>query len=60
MKELLNQIAAQIEVFQKESAAHAKRNKAAGGRTRKATLELTNCLRILRRNLLSRPKNSLG
>ena len=49
MKELLEQIGAEIETFQKESQAHAEGNKAAGGRARKSTLELTKLFKDYRK-----------
>ena len=49
MKELLDQIAAQMETFNTESSAHAEGNKAAGGRARKATLELTKLFKDYRK-----------
>jgi len=49
MKELLEQITAEIETFQKESQAHAEGNKAAGGRARKSTLELTKLFKDYRK-----------
>ena len=49
MKELLEQITAEIETFQKESHAHAEGNKAAGGRARKSTLELTKLFKEYRK-----------
>lgn len=56
MKALLDQIAVQIETFQKESAAHAEGNKAAGGRARKATLELTKLFKDFRKESIEQAK----
>ena len=49
MKEILEQINAAIETFQKESQSHAEGNKAAGGRARKSTLELTKLFKDYRK-----------
>lgn len=49
MKELLDQINAQIEAFKTESELHAQGNKAAGTRARKATLELTKLFKDFRK-----------
>jgi hypothetical protein len=56
MKALLDQITAQIETFQKESTAHAEGNKAAGGRARKATLELTKLFKDFRKESIEQGK----
>jgi len=56
MKALLDQITAQIETFQKESTAHAEGNKAAGGRARKATLELTKLFKDFRKESIEQAK----
>lgn len=50
MKELIEKINAEIEVFQKNSEAQAEKgNKAAGTRARKASLELCKLLKDFRK-----------
>lgn len=50
MKNLVDQISAQIEVFSVNAAAQVeKNNKAAGTRARKAALELTKLLKEFRK-----------
>lgn len=50
MKELVEKIAAQIEVFQTNAAAQVEKgNKAAGARARKAALELMKDLKEFRK-----------
>jgi len=56
MKELLEQISAEIETFQKESQAHAEGNKAAGGRARKSTLELAKLFKEYRKVTIEEAK----
>ena len=50
MKNLVDQINAQVEIFSANAAAQVeKNNKAAGTRARKAELELTNLLKEFRK-----------
>lgn len=56
MEELLKQISTEIETFQKESQAHAQGNKAAGGRARKSTLELTKLFKDYRKVTIEEAK----
>ena len=56
MKELLEKISAEIESFQKESQSHAEGNKAAGGRARKSTLELTKLFKDYRKVTIEEAK----
>ncbi|ALM50144.1 histone H1 [Flavobacterium psychrophilum] len=56
MNELLEQISAEIATFQKESQANAEGNKAAGGRARKSTLELTKLFKDYRKVTIEESK----
>lgn len=56
MEELLKQISTEIETFQKESQARAQGNKAAGGRARKSTLELTKLFKDYRKVTIEESK----
>ncbi len=57
MEKLIEQINAQIEVFQKDSKLQAENgNKAAGTRARKATLELTKLMKEFRKQSLTYQK----
>ena len=50
MKELVNQINAEIEVFQKNAAAQVEKgNKAAGTRARKAALNISKLMKDFRK-----------
>lgn len=54
MKDLLDKINSQITVFQEESAKQSeKANKAAGGRARKASLELAKLFKEFRKESLN-------
>ena len=57
MKDLVAQINAQFEAFQTDSALQVENgNKAAGGRARKATLELTKLMKEFRKVSLEESK----
>ena len=58
MKNLVDQINAQIEAFQVNSAAQVEKgNKAAGTRARKAALELSKLLKEFRKVSVEEAKN---